>query len=262
MDGMYAAGETRLNISDIQHYSTGDGDGIRTTVFFKGCNLRCPWCHNPETLSFLPQRLREGNRERLCGRWMAVEEVLEEILWDVDFYRESGGGATLSGGEVLLQAAGAAELCRRLRERGISVVIDTAGDVPYSAFAPLNRLGVEYFYDWKACPAEYERVIGGNPVRIYENLARLVADGQRVRVRVPLIPGLNDAPEYIAAMSEPLLKARVTSVELLPFHRLGSAKYAALGLEYPYKNVLPPTRAEIAAAVAAYAEHFAVTVGG
>ena len=118
MDGMYAAGETRLNISDIQHYSTGDGDGIRTTVFFKGCNLRCPWCHNPETLSSLPQRLREGNRERLCGRWMAVEEVLEEILWDVDFYRESGGGATLSGGEVLLQAAGAAELCRRLRERG------------------------------------------------------------------------------------------------------------------------------------------------
>lgn len=90
----------------------------------------------------------------------------------------------------------------------------------------------------------------------------MIADGQRVRVRVPLIPGLNDAPEYIAAMSEPLLKARVTSVELLPFHRLGSAKYAALGLEYPYKNVLPPTRAEIAAAVAAYAEHFAVTVGG
>ena len=178
MDGMYAAGEIRLNISDIQHYSTGDGDGIRTTVFFKGCNLRCPWCHNPETLSSLPQRLREGNRERLCGRWMAVEEVLEEILWDVDFYRESGGGATLSGGEVLLQAAGAAELCRRLRERGISVVIDTAGDVPYSAFAPLNRLGVEYFYDWKACPAEYERVIGGNPVRIYENLARLIADGR------------------------------------------------------------------------------------
>ena len=100
-----------LNISDIQHFSTGDGDGIRTTVFFKGCNLRCPWCHNPETISSKPQRLNQGGHDKLCGRKLTVGEVASELMWDYEFYVESGGGVTLSGGEVMLQSQGAAALC-------------------------------------------------------------------------------------------------------------------------------------------------------
>ncbi len=251
-----------LNISDIQHFSTGDGDGIRTTVFFKGCNLRCPWCHNPETISALPQRLRQGGHDKLCGRKLTVGEVASELMWDYEFYVESGGGVTLSGGEVMLQSQGAAALCAVLRERGISIVIDTAGNVPYESFERLNGFGVEYYYDWKANRAEYESVIGGDWERIHGNLKRLIADGQRVRIRIPFIPGFNDSPEYIDKMCASLNSANVKRVELLPFHRLGSSKYTALGLDYRYKDTKPPTKDEISEAIRHYARYFDVSVGG
>lgn len=251
-----------LNISDIQHFSTGDGDGIRTTVFFKGCNLRCPWCHNPETISTKPQRLRQGSRDKLCGRQMTVGEVAGELMWDYEFYVESGGGVTLSGGEVMLQSQGAAALCEVLRERGISIVIDTAGNVPYESFERLNCYGVEYFYDWKANRSDYESVVGGDYERIYKNLARLISDGQRVRVRIPFIPGFNDSPEYIDEMCLSLRSANVKLVELLPFHRLGSSKYTALGLDYKYKDTKPPTKDEVSAALGLYARYFDASVGG
>lgn len=251
-----------LNISDIQHFSTGDGDGIRTTVFFKGCNLRCPWCHNPETISALPQRLRQGGHDKLCGRKLTVGEVASELMWDYEFYVESGGGVTLSGGEVMLQSQGAAALCAVLRERGISIVIDTAGNVPYESFERLNSFGVEYYYDWKANRAEYESVVGGDWELIYGNLKRLIADGQRVLVRIPFIPGFNDSDEYIDKMCSSLTSAGVKRVELLPFHRLGSSKYTALGLDYRYKDTKPPTKDEISEAVRHYARYFDVSVGG
>ena len=96
-----------LNISNIQHFSVGDGEGIRTTVFFKGCNLRCPWCHNPENLSASPTALHylsTGKRETL-GRLVSAEDILPELLEDKDFFEESSGGVTLSGGEAMLQAS-------------------------------------------------------------------------------------------------------------------------------------------------------------
>ena len=251
-----------LNISDIQHFSTGDGDGIRTTVFFKGCNLRCPWCHNPETISSLPQLLRQGGHDKLCGRNLTVADVVDELMWDSDFYTASGGGVTLSGGEVMLQSRGAAALCEALCERGISIVIDTAGNVPYESFERLNRYGVEYYYDWKADRADYESVIGGDWELIFGNLKRLIADGQRVRVRIPFIPGFNDSDEYIDGMCSSLRSAGVKRVELLPFHRLGSSKYTALGLDYRYKDTKPPTKDKVSAAARLYARYFDVSVGG
>ena len=94
-----------LNISNVQHFSVGDGDGIRTTVFFKGCNLRCPWCHNPENLTKAPVTLRYSNgKTETLGREIRAEALLPELLEDLDFYRDSGGGVTLSGGVVMLQS--------------------------------------------------------------------------------------------------------------------------------------------------------------
>ena len=115
-----------LVLTNIQRFSIGDGPGIRTTVFFKGCNLHCPWCHNPETIS--------PEINELYGEKYTVDEVMKEIMEDYAFYQESGGGVTLSGGEPLLQADGCAELARACTDAGISVLLDTAGNVDFSLF--------------------------------------------------------------------------------------------------------------------------------
>ena len=141
-----------LNVSDIQHFSTGDGPGIRTTVFLKGCNLRCPWCHNPETISTEPQTLhfKQAGSTQTYGSRMPLHQLLLQLLEDEDFYRASGGGVTVSGGEPLLQAAGVAALGKELRERGISVVVDTAGCVPWERFAEVLDATDLFYFDYKS----------------------------------------------------------------------------------------------------------------
>lgn len=251
-----------VNIADIQHFSVGDGDGIRTTVFFKGCNLRCPWCHNPETLSGAMQILHfdKAQRSRLCGVPMEIDDVVSEVLLDKDYYSASGGGATLSGGEVMLQTDGAVQLAARLKAEGVSVIIDTAGNVPYANFERMNLRADEYYFDLKAANAQDYRKLGGDFGLITANLARLIADGMSVRARIPLIPGFNMSDEYADAMCECLRSCGVTRVDLLPFHRLGSSKYEALGLEYAYRDVAPPDSASVSAIARRYEKYFEVRI--
>ncbi len=239
-----------LNVSSIQHFSVGDGDGIRTTVFLKGCNLHCPWCHNPETIDHMTTILHYPHATVENGRPMTVEAILAEALEDKDFYGD-GGGVTVSGGEPLLQVEGVSVLVRRLLDAGVPTVIDTAGCVPYTAFERLGGDVHTYFYDLKACDAEGYRLVGGDFDRVTDNLRRLIADGRRVRVRIPLIPGFNDAPDYSERMCRILQAVGATEVDLLPFHRLGSGKYTAMGLLYRYRDIPPmsPTRAAEVAAV-------------
>ena len=231
----------KINISKIQHFSVGDGDGIRTTVFFKGCNLRCPWCHNPENLTTAPCTMTYPNSQdtEILGKTVDPAEILDELLEDKDFYETSGGGVTLSGGEVMLQADGAAELGRLLKTEGISVVIDTAGAVPYSEFEKINPVTDEYLYDIKTADSEKYRGIGGDLNLITENLVRLIRDGKSVRVRIPLIPNFNTDVKSINSIGNLLSSLGIEKADLLPFHRLGSSKYEALGLKYLYKNIEP-----------------------
>lgn len=231
-----------LNISDIQHFSLGDGNGIRTTVFFKGCNLHCPWCHNPETLSSATQilRLNDAAGEKICGVSMNVEEILADVLTDKEFYDESGGGVTLSGGEVMLQSDGAAALAEQLYRRGVHVIVDTAGNVPYCEFEKINPYTSEYYYDLKAADAEdYKRTTGGDFNLITDNMKRLLSGGKKIRARIPLIPGFNASEEYSEKMCAVLRGIGIKNVDLLPFHRLGSAKYKALGIPYAYAGQPP-----------------------
>jgi len=247
----------KLNISNIQHFPVGDGDGIRTTVFFKGCNLRCPWCHNPENLTASPDVLcyKNGKTETL-GRLVTVEEILPELLEDRDFYETSGGGVTLSGGDVMLQADGARALASTLAENGVTTLIDTAGCVPYKEFEKLRGIVGGYLYDFKTADAEKYRAIGGDLTLVSENLSKLMADGESVRVRVPVIPGFNADEESVLGICRYLADMGVTSVELLPFHRLGSSKYEAMGLEYSYRDTEPLTRDDVSRIADVFGEYF------
>lgn len=228
-----------LNISNIQHFSTGDGEGIRTTVFFKGCNLRCPWCHNPENLSAAPSVLHYKNLDKteIMGKRVTVDEILPELLEDKDFYDTGSGGVTLSGGEVMLQASGAAELAGRLKEKGVSVLIDTAGSVPYSEFEKLNAVVQGYLFDFKTADAKKYKEIGGDLELVSENIKKLKNEKLELHIRIPLIPGFNTDLGSLEAICRHLEKTGIKEVELLPFHRLGSGKYEAMGLEYKYAKV-------------------------
>ena len=237
-----------LKVSHIQHFSVGDGPGIRTTIFLKGCNLHCPWCHNPETISGEEQTLyyEAMGRREVCGRKLSVEEILREVLMDRDFYTESGGGATISGGEALLQAEGVAILARSLKRENISVWLDTAGNVPWDAFERTGDWVDGYLYDYKAGTKEqYAGAIGGNLDLVGDNLRRLLAEGRRVRVRIPLIPGFNTDEASISLMCSNLRSLGAGMVDLLPFHRMGSNKYRALGLRYAYEKTPLLTEDEI-----------------
>lgn len=253
-----------LNISNIQHFSVGDGVGIRTTVFFKGCNLRCPWCHNPENLTASPVELcyKATGKKETCGRIVTVEEILPELLEDRDFYETSDGGVTLSGGEVMLQADGAAELVRALASEGITTLIDTAGCVPYREFEKLSGIVGGYLYDYKTADAAKYKTIGGDIVLVTDNLRKLLADGESVQVRVPLIPGFNTNSEDIMGICRNLSALGVDSVELLPFHRLGSSKYEAMGQEYSYGKTDPMSKAEVTSAAKLFSEYFGKVIVG
>ena len=253
----------QLNISDIQHFSTGDGPGIRTTVFLKGCNLRCPWCHNPETISSDPVTLTYQNARKTVtyGRSMTPEEVLAEVMEDADFYPASGGGVTISGGEPLLQYEAVAVLAKSLQDKGIPVILDTAGCVARSRFEAVLPFVDTVFFDWKTSdPAFMQERIGGSLPLIKENLTRLIASGADVHVRIPLIPGVNTSEEAVAAIITDLREAGVQTVALLPFHRLAVGKYEAMGLEYPYRST-PPLPVEKAKSIAKMLEpHFSVYI--
>ncbi len=184
---------TTIYITDIQHFSVGNGAGIRTTVFFKGCNLKCPWCHNPETVSFQPTKLEYDHigKNEWCGREAEIEEVLQELLEDMEYYIESGGGVTFSGGEVMLQADGAIALAKLLQAEEISLTVDTAGKVPYSFFKKMNPYTDEYLFDFKTGSTDkLQQVIGGNMERISDNLTRLLQDGKKCQGAYSVNTGL------------------------------------------------------------------------
>lgn len=231
-------------IFNIQRFSIHDGPGIRTIVFFKGCYMRCAWCCNPESQEYEIQTLIENGREKTVGRDVTVDEIMPEILADIPYYRRSGGGVTLSGGEVLCQADFAAELLSRCHEYGLHTAIESAASSSYDKIEKLLPHLDLYLMDIKhADPVKHKEYTGVDNRRILENAERIARSGVKLIVRTPVIPGFNDTREEIKAISE--IARRLPGVEehhLLPYHRLGQDKYAGLGRNYALKEILPPDR--------------------
>jgi len=222
-------GECEYFINSIQHFSVGDGPGIRTTVFFHGCNLHCPWCHNPETLS------SSCGVEKLKAYRISCDSLFKILCEDKDFYRRSGGGVTLSGGEVMLQGERLVPLLEKLKREEIAVYIDTAGDVPTENFKAILPYVSGFLFDIKSGDGErLKKTVGADLSNVVSNLKMLLESDKLVRVRIPLIPGFNADDEQTEKIISLLKPLQPKYVDLLPFHRMGEGKYRQLGLEYRY----------------------------
>ncbi|OGV67788.1 MAG: hypothetical protein A2498_09415 [Lentisphaerae bacterium RIFOXYC12_FULL_60_16] len=276
-------------VFDIQKFSIHDGPGIRTTVFFKGCPLRCRWCHNPESIRPHPHlsfdarrcigcgacfkacpngvhRLENGrhvlDRERCrqcgacvetcyagaletVGRTMTVEAVMTPVLQDRSFYRDSGGGMTLSGGEPTLQPDFAMALLDAARAEGIHTAVETCGFCDWNLLDRLRTRCDLFLFDLKAEPASHESLTGVPFERIGQNLRRLHDAGSPLWIRLPVVPGVNDTPARFQHAAEIIRSLpRIQAVDVLAYHAMGTEKISRMGLDTPPLNGIPTPSSE------------------
>lgn len=230
-------------IFDIQRYSIHDGPGIRTIVFLKGCALRCKWCCNPESQSFDVQTMKVKGKDKIIGRDVTVEEVMEEIMRDVHYYNRSKGGLTLSGGECLLQPEFAIALLRAAKDKGIHTAIESTAIADFQVIKKILPFLDLFLMDIKHLDTNKHKQFTTQPnERILENAMRIAMSEQHLIIRVPVVPTFNDTPGEIRAIAEyAKVLPGVEELHLLPYHRLGSDKYDGLDREYELKILEPPT---------------------
>ena len=259
-------------IFDIQRGSFVDGPGMRTVIFFKGCNLNCKWCHNPEGICKnkqmlfyadkctkcgacekackfnLKQCVLCGECEKVCpnearkisGREYSIQELEQIVLKDEIFYSTTGGGVTLSGGECMLNADFIKQFLVFLKSKGIHIAIDTAGNVAFSEFDKVIDYVDLFLYDVKLISSNlHKEYTGVDNKLIKENLKKLVGLNKQIIIRVPIIPTVNDNVEEMKKISNFLSDIGFDGkVELLPYHTMGEEKSKALGKEF-YKFETP-----------------------
>ena len=268
-------------IFNIQKFSTHDGDGVRTTIFFKGCPLRCMWCHNPESQHYYKELIFHHHKCTACGRCVAkckqgansivdgkivfdrskctacgvctdwcitearelagkeytVDALVKEAMKDKIFYEQSGGGVTLSGGEVMSSQHMdyVEEVCRKLHENGVSVFIDTSGYTDYENLKRILPYVDVFLYDIKVMdPEDHKKYIGVDNSLILENLKKLSDEGAGLYIRLPIIQQVNATDEHIESVIHFLKENNIHArqVNLLPYHDIGKGKYASLDMEY------------------------------
>lgn len=264
----------KATVFDIAKCSYVDGPGTRTTVFLKGCNLRCKWCHNPEGLSAEKQLMFYADKCDKCGKCLAVcphnlkncdacgrcevychsgarklagqemtaAEVVHEVKKDKIFYDLSGGGVTFSGGECMLRPDFLAEALEDCKAAGIRTAIDTAGNVPWESFKKVLPFTDLFLYDVKCISGGLHRAGTGcgNEV-ILENLKKL-SECAEVTVRIPVVGGFNDSAAEMQKIAAFLSALRVKNTELLPYHGMAEKKYAALGMPFTKFSRVPADR--------------------
>jgi len=228
-------------IFDIQRFSIHDGPGIRTIVFLKGCALRCRWCCNPESQNYQIEEMNENGKITTVGKDVTVGEVMETVLKDRQYYNRSGGGLTLSGGEMLCQPDFAHALLRVAKLNGINTAVETTS---YSEFRVIERLLPfidNYLMDIKHInEAKHKEFTGKSNELILENAKKIAERAKNLVIRVPVIPTFNDTEEEIEAIARFVSGLpNVKELHLLPYHRLGQDKYKFLGRDYFLKDIEP-----------------------
>ncbi len=276
--------EARGVVFNIQRFSLHDGPGIRTTVFLKGCPLRCAWCSNPESLRTHPEIITRDVKCIRCGKcveacpeqaiavvedtrviqWekcnhrmkcaevcpsgaieaagktMTVAEVMDTVGRDASFYSRTGGGMTLSGGEPLVQWRFALKLLQEAKRRGLHTGLDTTGYIDWEVLDEILNFTDLVLYDVKhPNSARHQEGTGVPNERILDNLRKTVAKpGLKVWVRHPVIPRFSDSEEVLEELCKLILtlEPSVEKLSLLPYHKFGELKYAAMGKVYPGKD--------------------------
>ncbi|MFH1351410.1 MAG: glycyl-radical enzyme activating protein [Pseudomonadota bacterium] len=277
-------------IFNIQRFSIHDGPGIRTTVFMKGCPLKCLWCSNPESWDFFPNLMvrdincrgcgacveacprgaitlnqEEGrkigwercdqclncvdaciyNALNVCGRYVQVEEVLDEVMRDEAFYRNSGGGITVSGGEALSQADFVTRLLESSKRKGLQTVLDTTGYAPFEKMEQVLRFVDLVLWDIKHLDSkEHRRTSGVGNELILENLEK-ASKMAPICLRIPLIADFNDSEEHIKGIAVLGRHMGAGKISLLPYHEGGKSKGLQLGRPYAFSWGKAPTEERI-----------------
>lgn len=225
-------------VFDIQRFSLHDGPGIRTTVFLKGCPLRCAWCHNPESWRKEPELWYRNGVEQLCGKAVTVEEVMAEVMADEAYYRNSGGGLTVSGGEPMVQFPFLKALLTIAKARGIHTCLETSGHCSTEKLIEIAPMVDLFLFDIKLTdPEEHRKYTGADNRWILENLDRLYRLGAKLLLRCPIIPGINDTDDHIGGIAR-LTKnyPGILGVEIMPYHDMGKGKWKELGRPYSLED--------------------------
>ena len=244
-------------IFDIQRCSSVDGPGIRTTVFLKGCNLDCFWCHNPEGKNALPElaffdarctgcglckRVCDNEKCTLCGKCAQTcingarkhygkgytdHELMNILLEDKVFYDATDGGVTFSGGECMLYPEYLERILKMLKENGVHTAVDTAGNIPFESLERVLPYTDIFLYDIKCIDEKlHKKGTGVSNRLILENLDRLISLGADIVVRVPMIPSFNGSEELVKIKE--YIEKRNLKAEYLPYHEMGLGKKEAL----------------------------------
>lgn len=245
-------------LTNIQRFSLHDGPGIRTTVFLKGCSLRCPWCSNPENLSPSIQQYTKDGIEGTYGKYYSAAELVKECLKDKNFYEGKlkdptiwnitdasdidnlPGGVTFSGGEALLQMETLVPVCSALHNNGIHLAVETCLFVT-THLLELALNHIDFFYvDMKVLDEiRCKETEHGNLDIYLRNLETVIKSEKPVVIRIPVIGTYTDTYENRKLVHDLLEKYRnrVLKIELIKEHNLGESKYKSLGINIDYHGV-------------------------
>ena len=230
-------------IFDIQKFSVHDGPGIRTIVFLKGCALRCRWCCNPESQKSEIETMIQNGKEKIVGKDVSVSEVMETVKQDMPYYRRSGGGLTLSGGEMLCQSEFAYALLRTAKESAINTAVETTGFAKWETIEKLLPFIDTVLMDIKHINSEKHKEFTTKPNElILENAQKIAENAKKLIIRVPVIPTFNDTEAEIGEIAKFASSLKgVNEINLLPYHSFGRDKYEGLGRKYMMGDLPSPT---------------------